>query len=286
MPGWEWARVIKLRQKPNFLSALARYDELIPEYFSHNVILNKVVTESKRFEMLVYALYLFDTRDAADPHSGLTLANLQKLCVAQQVASPGRVLAILGIMQFGGYLTRQRSALDSRIVHFEPTADFIAIVEGWNRAIFKIIDAVDPLDDLVGQHERLPRFGWDMRRNGAQQTLGGWHLLDAFPEVAFFVARDGGWMLLLHCAAMSLQAGQGANIAPVSVDLTAFGRRFGVSRSHLRRLLEAAHQGGLLDAAPRNGAHIALGQRLLASFLTCMASELAFYRACAMPQVA
>ena len=242
MPAWEWARVIKFRQQPNFLSALARYDELIPKYFSHNVILNKVVTEAKRFEMLVYALHLYDTRDASDPHSGLTLANLQKICVDQKVASPGRVLAILGIMQLGGYLTRRRSALDLRIVHFEPTALFINIVEGWNRAILQVIDTVDPVHDLVGQHARLPRFGWNMRRNGAEQLLGGWHLLNSFAEVNFFVARDAGWMLLLHCAAKSLDLGKGISIAPVSVDLTDFGRRFGVSRSHLRRLLEDAHQ--------------------------------------------
>ena len=286
MPAAEWVKVIDFRQRPNFFSGLMRYNELIPAYFSHNLVLNKVVTEAKRFEMLVYALHLYDTRDAGDARSGLTLANLQKLCVAQRVASPGRVRAILGIMQLGGYLTRQRSALDSRIVHFEPTARFIKIVEGWNLSIFQVIDTVDPQHNLANQYARLPRFGWDMRRNGAEQTLGGWHLLNAFPEVEFFIARDGGWMLLLHCVTACFHAGQGVEIAPVSVDLTDFGKRFGVSRSHLRRLLEDAHQAGLLDAAPRNGAHIVIGQRLLASFLTCMAAELAFYRACALPKMA
>ena len=286
MPAWEWNRVIDFRMQPHFLRGLKRYSELIPPYFSNNLILNKVVTEAKRFEMLVYALHLYDTRDATDPTSGLTMANLQKRCVAQRVASPGRVRAILGIMQLGGYLTRQRSTLDARIVHFVPTERFITIVERWNRAIFQTIDTVDPKHDLSGLHARLPRFGWDMRRRGAEQTLGGWHLLNAFPEVNFFIMHDGGWMLLLHCVAESVRVGQGVEIAPISVDLIDFGKRFGASRSHLRRLLEAAHKGGLLDAPPRNGAHIVLGQRLVASFLTCMASELAFYSACAVSQTA
>ena len=189
-------------------------------------------------------------------------------------------------MRLGGYLTPLRSALDARIVQFEPTTRFISIVERWNRAIFQVIDTVDSQHNLVDQHTRLPRFGWNMRRNGAEQALAGWHLLDAFPEVNFFIVHDGGWMLLLHCVAESYRLGKGVNIATVSVDLTDFGKRFAVSRSHLRRLLEAAYKVGLLDSAPRNGAHIVLGQRLLASFLTCMASELAFYRACAMPQIA
>ena len=285
MPETEWARVVDFRRRPNFLGGLVRYHELIPPYFTNNLLLNKVVTEAKRFEMLVYALYLYDARNMEDPRSGLTLANLQKLCVAQNVASPGRVRAILGIMQLGGYLTRQRSKLDSRVVHFAPTQRFMTIVEGWNRAILQVIDTVDFELNLTGQHERLPRFGWDMRRKGAEKTIGGWHLLDAFHEVDFFVSSDGGWMLLLHCVGQSFRAGQGVEIAPISVDLTDFGKRFGVSRSHLRRLLEAAHQNGLLDSPPYNGANIVLGQRLLASFLTCMARELVFYRDCAMPQL-
>ena len=54
---------MELRNHPQFMRALFTYDARMPDYFSHNTILNKVVTEAWRFEMLVYTLHLYDTRD-------------------------------------------------------------------------------------------------------------------------------------------------------------------------------------------------------------------------------
>lgn len=276
--GADWQRILVLRNHPSFLQALFAYDALMPAYFAENIILNKVVTEAWRFEMLVYTLYLHDSRDPADARSGLTISNLTRVCRQQNCASRGRVLAILGLMTLGGYLRREKASGDSRVTQLVPSKLFIDIVEGWNQRIFRIIDAVIPEDELARHHDAIPRFGWDMRRRGAECLLTGWKLLAPFPEVEHFVSRDGGWMLLLSCVAQSLRQDRGQTIAPVALDLQSFGARFGVSRSHLRRLLESAHAAGLLEAPPRNGASIRLAPRLVASFLACMASELGHYR--------
>ena len=274
----EWQRILAFRNAPSFAAALPAYYDKMSHYFAGNVMLNKVVTEAWRFEMLVYTLYLYDTREPSNPRSGLTLSNLEKICASQKCASPGRVRTIVGIMWLGGFLKRHKSKLDSRIVHFEPSQHFIDIVEGWNSRIFQIIDAVFPEGQLAASHLGHPRFGWEMRKRGAESVLAGWKLLDPFPEVFHFVSRDGGWMLLLHCAFESLRLGHGTHIVPVSVDLTKFGSRFGVSRSHLRRLLEAAYDAGYLSEPPRNGTRIVLAPKTMASYLACMAFELQFYQ--------
>lgn len=278
MSPLEWQRIRTLRDHPGFLDGLARYGALMPDYFSDNIMLNRVVTEAWRFEMLVYTLHLHDQRDPGDPRSGLTIANLQRLCAAQKCASRGRVLAILGIMTVAGYLRRSKPTGDGRVVLLEPSAAFIDIVEGWNHRILAIGDAIVADDPLAPWHAAHPRFGWEMRRLGAEGLLRGWKLLAPFPEVNHFVSRDGGWMLLLSCVAETMRLGGRDSLVPLSIDLKAFGARFGVSRSHLRRLLESAYAAGLLDAPPRNGAHIVLSPVLVASFLACMASELDYYR--------
>ena len=278
MASNEWSRILGFRNAPYFSAALPKYHQLIGTYFSGSVMLNKVVTEAWRFEMLVYALYLYEQRHPAQPRSGLTLSNLEKLCAQQKCASPGRVRAIVGIMWLGGFLNRQKSRTDSRIVQFEPTKKFIGIVEGWNDRIFKTIDTVFPDGNLAQFGLEHPQFGTEMRIRGALGLLKGWKLLDPFPEVNHFLARDGGWMLLLHCAYESLRLGHGTRIVPVGVDLAAFGARYGVSRSHLRRVLESAYEKQLLTEAPRNGSHIALAPKTLASYLSCMASELDYFR--------
>ena len=63
-------------------------------------------------------------------------------------------------------LTVQRWPADP----IEPTAKFIDIVEGWNRAIFRIIDAAAPEDELPRRHEEFVRLGWDMRTRGARRV--------------------------------------------------------------------------------------------------------------------
>jgi DNA-binding MarR family transcriptional regulator len=278
----EWARIMSMREQPNFFNALKSYNSLMQPFFANKVILNKIVTEAWRFEMLVYTLYLYDQRDYGDSRSGLTVANLERLCAEMQCASPGRVRAILGIMRVGGYLRRSRSYDDQRVIQLEPTPQFLDIVEAWNNRIFQISDSVFKDDYLTQWHTRDNRLGWEMRRRGCESLKEGWKLLDPFPEVFHFVSSDGGWMLLLHCASEALRMGKDRYIMPVSVDLRAFGARYGVSRSHLRRLLESAHQVGLLTQAPRNGTNIVLSPLLLASYLTCMAAEISFYRGHAM----
>ena len=43
-------------------------------------------------------------------------------------------------------------------------------------------------------------------------------------------------------------------------------------------MLETAHSRGLLDAPPRNGTHIVVSPRLMASFVSWQASEFGHYR--------
>ena len=274
----EWARLTQMRDQPNFLNALKAYNRLMQPFFSDRVILNKIVTEAWRFEMLVYSLYLYDRRDYNDARSGLTVTNLERICSMMKCASPGRVRAILGIMRLGGYLRRIKSNDDSRIVQLEPTSVFISIVEGWNNRIFQISDSVFPGDGLAQSHCENTRIGWEMRNHGCEAVMAGWKLLDPFPEVLHFVSSDGGWMLLLHCASEALRQGGDCRITPVNVDLKSFGTKFRVSRSHLRRLLESAYEAGYLKVPPKNGSNIILSKELLASYLSCMAAEISFYR--------
>ncbi len=281
----DWARIAGFRDRPDFLDGVRSYYALMPSLFVNSFIMNKLVPEAFRFQMLVFALHLHDTRDPAVATSGLTLSSLQRICAAQGIAAPGRVAAFLSLMRLGGYLTRVRSVADTRVVLLEPTGNFIATVERWNEAILKTIDAAAPSDDLWGQRALHPRLGWEMRRYGAETLLAGWQPLLPFPEVALFVARDGGWILLTHCVVHSLTAEAG-QFEPVSVDLNALSVQYGISRSQLRGLLQAAHAAGLLDAPPHKRGQVLVSERLVCVFLAWLASYLENFQRCALTALA
>lgn len=274
----DWQRILLLRDHPRMLDGVLEYDAIIGEFFSGNVLLNRVVVEFARFQMIVYMLYLYDTADPDDPRTGLTTSRLQQIANAKGLLSRGGVTTFVGLLRLAGYLHRIPSPLDKRVVHLAPTPKFLELVETWNRHIFACIDTITPEADLVGCHGAYPRFGWEMRRKGAGALLAGWKPLDPFPETFHFFSCNGGFMLLLHAVAKTIHDGGRREIVPISIDLTMFGKRFGASRSQLRRLLEAAHARGHLLADPKNGKHIHLSPQLFSAFVGWTASELGNYR--------
>jgi hypothetical protein len=274
----DWQILKDLRDHPRYLDGVVAYDDAIPTIFANNIALNRLVTQVERMQMIAFTLHLFDTFDPADPSTGLTVSRLQQLCTVHNLASNGGVVAFVALMTVMGYLDRQRSAEDRRVVHYAPTPKFMVLVDRWTKAILHSIDVIEPEAQLVASYDAHPRFGWDTREASVQALLGGWQPLAPFPETAHFVDAHGGWMLLCHTVAILLREGGRREIVPVSVDLAAFGKNFGVSRSHLRRLLEGAYEQGLLDAPPRNGKHVVLSPRLLAACLSAQAGELATHR--------
>jgi len=270
----EWARILAFRDLPNFLDAVRCHVGVMQPFFAHNLILNRVVTEFWRFQILVFTLYLHETRNPTNPRTGLTVANLQKICSSLHLASPGRVYAFLNIMKLGGYLTATRSQIDSRVVHLEPTANFDAIVETWNEHIFAAIDAAAPEGGLVALHARHRELGRMMRTSGAEGLLAGWEPMGPFPEVFHFAAIDGGWPMMEHLVMRAIGDEGVVRLAPVSLNLRKSADRIGGSRTNLCRALESGYELGLLDAPPHGGAHIVLSSRMACAYLGFMASFL------------
>lgn len=285
MDASAWARIRRFRDYPRFLDGVRRHEGVMQPFFANNLVLNRVVTEVWRFQILVFTLYLHATRDAADPRSGLTVGNLQRICAKLNLASPGRVNALLNIMKFGGYLAASRSQGDSRVVQLEPTLRFMAIVEEWNANIFASIDAATAGADqrrygpdmLADLHARHPELGRGMRTHGAEGLLDGWSPIDPFTEVIHFAASDGGWLMMEHLVLRAMKGGNSICITPVALNMRATARQFGGSRSNLMRLLETGYEIGLLDEPPRGGSNVVLSSRMVCSFLTFMASFLGYF---------
>ena len=224
----------------------------------------------------MFTLYLHATRDADDPASGLTVANLQRICRRLDLASPGRVYAFLNVMKLGGYLVARRSAADNRVVQLEPTARFMQIVEEWNDNIFASIDAATG-SNLLAARQDYPELGREMRIRGAVGLLAGWLPLDPFPEVFHFAASDGGWLLMERVVLASLEGEETLRRNPVELSIRSAAQQFSGSRSNLLRLLRSGHELGLLDQPPGSGA-IHFSDRMTCAFLAFMASLLGYFQ--------
>lgn len=270
-----WARIHRFRSYPTFMNSARHHEKIMAPFFGHNLTLNKLVAEVWRFQMLVFALYLHETKDVSDPRSGLTVTNLQKICTSVSLASPGRVFAFINMMKLGGYVTSVRSKLDDRVVYLEPNAGFMAIVEKWNDGIFASIDTAHPEARILEKRAAFDWLGTAMRNGGAVSLKDGWNPIEPFPEVIHFASADGGWNLMEHLVTAAIPAAGQGQIIPVTLNMREVSERFGGSRSSLRRLLECAYELDLLDAPPRAGT-VTISSRLACAFLTFIAAFLAF----------
>ena len=213
----DWQTLKALRDHPRFLDGVVAYDDLLPEIFANNIALNRLVTQVERMQTIAFTLHLYDSFDPNDPTTGLTVSRLQHFCTVHNLASNGGVVAFMALMTVAGYLTRQRSALDRRVVHYAPTPKFMDPVNRWTRAILASIDAIEPEAQLAASFDAHPRFGWDMREASVQAILGGWAPTAPFPEATHFINAHGGWMLMCHATAILLRDGGCKEIVPISI---------------------------------------------------------------------
>ena len=80
-----------------------------------------------------------------------------------------------------------------------------------------------------------------------EHFLAGFRFVDLVPDMRLFVDRNAGVVIL----GSMLLAGEADDVypptLPVPVSSSALSRRFGVSRAHVRRLLQDAESQGLLE---------------------------------------
>ena len=271
-----------MRQRPRFLDGVLAHDAAITLFYSDNLLLNKVVPEAWRFQMLVVTLWLADMRDPADPRTGLTLSHLRKLCAQLGIASGGRVMAFLNLMRMANYMTRSPVQDGRRDIQLEPTPAFDAFVGRYERDIFACLDAIEPDVGFARAFAARPALGNPLRNRSAEVLIAGWEPFVPFPEVRFFMNSDGGWLLLDRIVAARVRQWRAGQDGPSAIDLADFARRYGASRSTLRRLLEKAHAEGLLDLPPKNGRTIAPSHRLVCAYLCWLAAYFEILRGSAL----
>lgn len=273
----EWARITAFRARPRFLDGVRRHAGAMQPFFAQSMILNKVVVEAWRFQMLVLTLWLDETYDIHDARSGLTVANLQRLCAQMKIASPGRVFAFIQLMRAGAFLTRAPAGADARVVRFVPTPRFMEIVEEWNTNIFAAIDATAGNTRLADLARAQPDLGRNMRTSGGAALIAGWDAMGPFPEFEFFAGCDGGFLMMEYIVVRAIGDDGHVRAGPVDVDLHRRARDFGGSRSNLTRLLDRALDAGMLAEPHAMGRNVVLTPRTICAFLGFIASFLAFF---------
>jgi DNA-binding GntR family transcriptional regulator len=139
-----------------------------------------------------------------------------------------------------------------------------------------------PLAACYPQHDYGPVLRSDRRLHAALRRASadpaimslGAKLMLSVPDMALFLEHAGGFMVIAALLQAALATSEDAHAAVPYADI---GDRFGISRTHVRRLLNDAEAAGLVKLHARGGRRVELLPRLWASFDRAMSTGMYFH---------
>jgi hypothetical protein len=244
--------IAALQAHPRFAAAARVTVAGLVDLWRGNRMLNTMVSDRIRLFISMHAVYLHSLSRPNDPHSGLTVSRMIALCTEQKFCSPGRAKAVLMLMRVLGHLAPAPNEADRRLRRLVPTEALMALHRERSRRLFEAIAMVLPEHAETASALSHPDFTAFYLCRYCERFLAGFRFVDFAPEIRHFMDHNAGFIILGHIMLSGDADDSYPPTRPLPVSLSALSRRFGVSRRHVRRLLEKAEQEGLLEMLDGN----------------------------------
>lgn len=248
---------------PRFPIARDEFVNAILALYEYDPFLNRLLLEAGRNVLFVVIMCLHARYDEADRATWPTLRLATRSTAAQGVSSPRRISALVSQFIKTGYLELRGSPRDRRVRILTPTAKMLAQDQDW------LVSHYLPLQVLFPN----PGYARIMNRDGAFQlvhrlitsgffALGG-QIMAAHPVVMQFMSREAGVMILIKLMQL---AGPKGDTARQEISYSDIGARFGVSGTHVRKILQEADGQGLVRLTRERAQFVQVMPELVRAF--------------------
>ncbi|MBA8879055.1 hypothetical protein [Phyllobacterium myrsinacearum] len=251
--NWLMQRMDILRRNPNFSIAAAEYARGNIGVFEGRYMANKVMANVARRVICMSIMALHFTR--SNENHGATISGLQNITSALKLCSKNTTAATIDLLENIGLVTRVPDESDHRHHLIQPTDKLIS---GTSNIIDIAFTAADKLFPLRNYQRLLKRPDGFMERYFAaslHSLLNVSTLISKIQGSQLFAISDGGGVIL--CKLMALKYAQPvAEQNIVSLPYDEIGHLYGVSRTHIRRLMQRAEIEGLVHVLEDGGRKI------------------------------
>ncbi|WP_155951345.1 hypothetical protein [Rhizobium mesoamericanum] len=274
LPRWLIDDAKALQEHPSFHAALRLYADLVTENFEKTYALTRIISEEARYLISIAWLAMHYSRDPHDPSSGATTARLQAFAERFGLAGPNRVAALVAIMKHADFLHQIRVTSDRRIKRIEPTAHGLAVAAAVTTATLR------PMQMLSSEYDYLQIMGADPEFAGRYYSeairlyANGCRLVLALPEYDLFSKQNAGREVMFKLWIALTNKGP-AEPAVISCPYNQLANSFGVSRGHMRRMIEKGQEQGLFVVRAPGGQAIEILPRFIHLHLTVTSIEFA-----------
>ena len=228
---------------PRFPHARSVYLERVLNLYGSDVFLNKLLMEGVRIVIFSASICMAAGYRVEDRDTWPTIGNLKRALAQFGLASPRRIDHVVARLIQTNYLESQVSPLDRRVRLLLPTDKMIEHDQNW------LVAHYAPLAALFGEEDYALVLGGDPEFQKVQRRIAtdfftrSAMVLLRNPDIMLFLARDGGIFVLIELAKEMADRAS----STVDLSLTRLGRRFSISRTHVRQLLQAAEAQGLVE---------------------------------------
>jgi DNA-binding MarR family transcriptional regulator len=175
------------------------------------------------------------------------------------LSSPRRTDALLARFIHLGYVEARPSEQDGRVRLLSPTDKMMALDRAWLAYHYAPLQVLFP-DSYLEPIARDTAFQRAQRLVALDYSAKGAEIMASNPAVMRFMGRDAGMLVLIKLVQMT--AANGAT----SFSYSDIGSRFGVSRTHVRSLLEDAVGHGDVSLTGRGGRLVELQPSMVQAF--------------------
>ncbi|HUO92224.1 MAG TPA: hypothetical protein VMU22_04840 [Rhizomicrobium sp.] len=177
---------------------------------------------------------------------GLTLPRLKALCASFGLVSPGRARALLLYLRYLGYVERAAHQRKGAPALYVCTHRFLNTWRNHLRAVLDAVEVLEPAAELIIARFDSPGVFETYSVELCRNFLEAANLTDLErPFIRVFLHRNAG-IQIVHSLIAANPDDKFPPLRPIPISLSASARRFGVSRIHVRRLIDAACDEGLL----------------------------------------
>ncbi len=229
-----------LRADPLYPQAVRRFASNMLAAGDADLALDGILKDAGRNVAALCAVYLHVS-------GGLTLPRLKTLCTGFGLTSPGRARALLLYLRYLGYVGPAQAVAKGAPAVYPVAPKLLVTWREHQRAVLDAAAVLEPeIAVLIDRFETPGVFETyaALLAEGFLATVP--HFDVNMPYFRIFMHRHAGiqivHFLLAHAADEAFPPK-----APSAVSISELAQRFGVSRSHVRRLFDAAEREGLIQ---------------------------------------
>ncbi|CAM5773185.1 hypothetical protein LMIY3S_04093 [Labrys miyagiensis] len=231
---------------PEFRAARNVFARRYVAVLKGNKALIQMATDEVRQVVGAYVLDRHFSHIPGDLSTGVTVSDVQAFCTRHTLAGHNRIGSLLNLLREAGYLRQRKEAHDRRIKRLEVTQAAITVGKRLLTPFLLALSLLEEANHAIAQLEADDRLLAGISRFLSRHFVEHGSLVDLVPDIRLFMSRNAGYEILLRLISTD-QPGEVLAERTVHFHYGAVAEYFGVSRVHVRRLLEDAEQAGYVS---------------------------------------